>query len=138
MSINKAIITGNLGGDPELRYTSSGTPVMTLNVAVNDRVPDGNGGYADRANWIKVTVWGNRAESLAKYLRKGSHVAISGKLRQEKWEKNGESRSTVVIVLEDIDFASTRDERESSYRPPASEVVSEDAPSSVYDDDVPF
>ena len=138
MSINTATISGNLGGDPDLRYTNGGTPVMTLNVAVNDRVPDGNGGYIDRPNWIKVTVWGNRAESLAKYLRKGSHVTVTGRLRQEKWEKNGENRSSVGIVLESIDFSSPRDSRDSGYRTPVAEVVSEDAPSSVYDADIPF
>lgn len=138
MSINKATISGHLGGDPELRSTATGRSVLTFNVAVNERVPDGNNGWTDRANWIKVTVWGNRADSLARILSKGSKVAVSGRLRQEKWERNGETRSTVGIVADEIDLMSARSDADNGYRPPASEVVAEDAPTGVYDADIPF
>ena len=134
MSINKAIITVNLGGVPELRYTNSGKAVMTLNVAVNDRVPDGNGGYTDRANWIKVTVWGNRAEALSRILAKGSKVAVSGRLRQEKWEHNGETRSNVGVVADEIDLMSARSDGSERQAAPAPDLP----PASVYDDDIPF
>ena len=134
MSINKAVITGNLGGDPELRATATGRSVLTFNVAVNERVPDGNDGWTDRANWIKVTVWGNRAESLAKILAKGSKVAVSGRLRQEKWEHNGETRSNVGIVADDIDLMSKRS-LEGTH---ADQVIYDEMPSSVYDSDIPF
>lgn len=138
MSINIAAISGNLGSDPELRYTQAGKPVLTFNVAVNERVPDGNGGWTDRVNWIKVTVWGNRGEALSKILSKGSKVAVTGRLRYEKWERNDETRSTVGIVADEVDLMSTRENRDSGYRQPAAEVVAEDNQASVYDADIPF
>lgn len=135
MSINKAVISGNLGGDPELRTTSSGKDVLTFNVAVNERVPDGGGGWTDRVNWIKVTVWGNRATSLANILSKGSKVAVSGRLRYERWEHNGETRSSVGIVADDIDLMSARSDSRGDN---SSEPTYGEQASSVYDEDIPF
>lgn len=134
MSINTATISGNLGADPELRATASGASVLTFQVAVNERVPDGAGGWTDRPHWIKCVVFGNRAESLASILHKGSKVTVSGRLRKEKWEKNGQKHSTVSIKVDDLDFASTKSE-------PAQSAPSEaygGADASVYDRDIPF
>lgn len=131
MSINKVAITGNLGADPELRSTAKGTSVLTFRVAVNERVPDGTGGWEDKAHWFRCAVFGKRAEGLARILRKGSHVGVSGKLREETWEKNGERRSTVSIVADEVDTTFTP--KAECAPPPSAEP-----PASLYDDDIPF
>ena len=132
MSINKAVISGNLGADPELRSTSSGKYVLTFNVAVNESVPDGNGGWSDRVNWIECTVFGKRATALEHILKKGSKVAVSGRLRYRTWEKDGRHYSKVGIVADEVDLMSTRSAE------PAPEAPAEPAESGVYDDDIPF
>lgn len=129
MSINTATISGYLGGEPELRQTDSGTSVLTFNVAVNERVPDGNGGWTDRAHWIKCVVFGKRADGLVAHLHKGSKVTVSGKL-QEKREKDGHKHSTVSLKVDDLDFASTRQE--------AAPAPYDEVPADVYDADIPF
>ena len=130
MSINTATISGCFRGDPELRQTASGASVLTFNVAVNERVPDGNGGWTDRAHWIKCVVFGKRADGLVAHLHKGSKVTVSGKLRQEKWEKDGHKHSTVSLKVDDLDFASTRQE--------AAPAPYDEVPADVYDAYIPF
>ena len=133
MSINKVAISGNLGADPELRSTSSGKYVLTFNVAVNERVPDGNGGWSDRANWIEVTVFGNRATALEHILKKGSKVAVSGRLRYRTWEKGGRTYSKVGVVADEVDLMSAR----SAEAVPDTPDVPDDQ-GGVYDDDILF
>lgn len=132
MSINKVVITGNLGREPELRATASGKEVLTFSVAVNDRVPDGNGGWKDKANWVCVVVFGKRAASLASILAKGMKVAIDGKLSYSQWEENGRTRSKLEVVANDIDICSSR--AQESPEPP----MQPDADASIYDTDIPF
>ncbi len=94
MSINRAIISGNLTRDPELRRTQSGMAIMSFGVAVNDRRRNSQTGeWEDYANFIDCTMFGNRAESLANILAKGMKVAIEGKLRWSQWERDGQKRS---------------------------------------------
>lgn len=131
MSINTATISGNLGADPELFTTASGTSVLTFQVAVNERVPDGNGGWKDHAHWIKCVVFGSRADGLVAHLHKGSKVMVTGKLRQEKWEKDGKKHSTVSLKVEDLDFGNTRQES-------AAPAGYNAAPADVYAEDIPF
>ena len=130
MSINKVAITGNLGADPELRSTAKGTSVLTFRVAVNERVPDGTGGWEDKAHLNQCAVFGKRAEGLARILRKGSHVGVSGKLREETWEKNV-SREQHFFGLDEVDTTFTP--KAESAPPPSAE-----SPASLYDDDIPF
>ena len=133
MSINKVAISGNLGADPELRSTSSVKYVLTFNVAVNERVPDGNGGWSDRANWIEVTVFGNRATALEHILKKGSKVALSGRLRYRTWEKGGRTYSKVGVVADEVDLMSAR----SAEAVPDTPYAPDDQ-GGVYDDDISF
>lgn len=107
MSINRVIITGNLTRDPELRTTQSQTSILTLGVAVNDRrknVQTGN--WEDVPNFIDCTMFGARAEAVARYLSKGSKVAIEGKLRWSQWEKDGQKRSKIEVIVDEIEFMS--------------------------------
>lgn len=106
MSINRVEISGNLGRDPELRATASGTSVCQFSVCVNDRRKNPQSGeWEDVPNWVDVTFFGNRAESIEKYLSKGSLIFVAGKLHQNKWQdKNGNNRSKLEVIGEDIQF----------------------------------
>lgn len=145
MSINKVIISGNLTRDPELRQTTSGMPVLGFGVAVNDRRKNQNTGeWEDYPNFIDCTMFGNRAEGVSRFLNKGSKVCIEGKLRWSQWERDGQKRSKVEVIVDEIEFLSPRgeggapasmpsnDSRGSSSRVPAAPEIE------VYDEDIPF
>lgn len=110
MSINKVLITGNLTRDPELRQTASGFPVLGFGVAVNDRRKDPQTGeWKDFPNYIDCTMFGTRAQSVSRFLSKGSKVAIEGKLRWSQWERDGQKRSKIEVIVDEIEFLSSRD-----------------------------
>ena len=97
-SLNKAMLIGNLGADPEMRYTNNNTAVATLNIATNERYRDANGEYQDRTEWHRVVAWSKLAEICQKYLRKGSKVYIEGPIQTRSWEdKDGQKRYTTEI-----------------------------------------
>ncbi len=102
--INKVIIVGNLGGDPETRYMPSGSAVTNITVATNESWKDKQTGeQKDRTEWHKVAMFNRLAEVAAEYLRKGSQVYIEGKLRTRKWQdKNGQDRWTTEIVADEM------------------------------------
>ena len=107
MSINSVSISGNLGRDPELRVTPTGTSVLSLSVAVNDRVRDQQTGeWRDRANWVDVVVFGSRADGIAPRLAKGSKVAVSGRLRWSQWQdkQTGTNRSKLEVIADEVVF----------------------------------
>lgn len=161
MSINRVIISGNLTRDPELRNTQSGMAVLSFGVAVNDRRKNPTTGeWEDYPNFVDCTMFGARANSLSQYLSKGTKVSIEGKLRWSQWERDGQKRSTLEVIVDEIEFMSSRNSNGggSSYggdtygnqgysapapaysapaaAAPAAPVI--DASSSVYDDDIPF
>ena len=110
MSINRVIISGNLTRDPELRSTQSGTDVLSFGVAVNDRCKNQRTGeWEDRPNFVDCTMFGNRATSLSNYLSKGTRVSIEGKLRWNQWEKDGQKRSKLDVIVDEIVFMGPRD-----------------------------
>lgn len=105
MSINRTVIGGNLTRDPELRTTQGGNPVLSMSVAVNDsRKNPSTGEWEDYANFIDCTLFGKRAKGVAKYLSKGSKVTIDGKLRYSQWERDGQKRSKLEVIVQDIDL----------------------------------
>lgn len=109
MSINKYVATGNLTHDPELRCTATGAAVLTFNIAVNDRRRNPQTEeWENYPNYFNCVMFGKRAESLVKYLSKGSKVAIEGKLRWSQYEKNDERRSSIQVIVEEIDFMSSQ------------------------------
>ena len=109
MSINRVNITGNLTRDPELRATQGGTQVLHLGVAVNDRRRNQQtGNWEDYPNFIDCVMFGTRAEAISRYLRKGTKVAIEGKLRYSSWERDGQKRSKIEVVVDEIEFMSSR------------------------------
>ena len=102
MSINKVVISGNLTRDPELRQTANGFPVLGFGVAVNDRRKNQQTGeWEDYPNFIDCTMFGARAESVSRFLSKGSKVAIEGKLRWSQWERDGQKRSKIEVVVDE-------------------------------------
>ena len=106
MSINSVCISGFLTREPDLRMTAGGTPVLSFGIAVNDRMKDRDGSWVDRPNFVDVTVFGARAEALSRYLSKGTKVALSGKLRYSSWERDGQKRSKLEVIAEEIEFLS--------------------------------
>ena len=107
MSINRANISGNLTRDPDLRATASGMQVLGFGVAVNDRRKNpSTGQWEDYPNFVDCTMFGNRAESMSRILRKGMKVAIEGKLRYSSWEKDGQRRSKIEVIVDEIELMS--------------------------------
>ena len=139
MSINRVIISGNLTRDPELRSTQSGMDVMSFGVAVNDRRrnPQTNE-WEDYPNFIDCTMFGARAQSVSRFLSKGSKVAIEGKLRWSQWETNeGQKRSKIEIIVDEIEFMSSISNG-AQVPATASATAVDPMTSTLYDDDIAF
>ena len=97
-SLNKVMLIGRLGQDPEVRYTQSNTAVATLNIATSERYKDGNGEFQEKTEWHRVVAWGRLAEICQQYLNKGSLVYIEGPLQTRQWEDNqGQKKYTTEI-----------------------------------------
>lgn len=110
MSVNRVNIVGNLTRDPDLRATAGGTFVMSLGVAVNDRHKNQQTGeWEDYPNFIDCTMFGNRAQSVSRFLSKGSKVAVEGHLRWSTWMTDqGEKRSKLEVIVDEIEFMSAK------------------------------
>ena len=135
MSINRVVISGNLTRDPELRQTQSGTSVLSIGIAVNDRHKNASTGEGeDYANFIDCTIFGNRAEAMDRLLQKGSKVTIDGKLRWSQWERDGQKRSKIEVIVQDIDPSGNL--KKSSGE--AVEGVAIDEETGLYEEDIPF
>jgi single-strand DNA-binding protein len=105
----KAALIGNLGGDPELRHSASGNPFLRMNVASNFRVRTPEGEWQDKTEWVRVTVMGQRAETLAQHLKKGMRVYAEGRLEARPWtSQQGEVRAGLEVVANDVEFMSSR------------------------------
>ena len=101
----KTIIVGNAGRDPEMRFTPSGIPVTEFSVAVNI-------GYGDnkKTQWWSVTAWNKRAETCNEYVKKGMRVLVEGRAEMQEWEKDGQHKSKLVLIADDVRFLSSRGE----------------------------
>ena len=118
MSINRVVISGNLTRDGELRQTAGGTPVLGLGVAVTDRRRNAQTGeWEDVPNFVDCTMFGARAEGIARYLLKGTKVCIEGKLRWSQWEKDGQRRSKLEVVVDEIEFSNPNRQPQQQYAP---------------------
>jgi single-strand DNA-binding protein len=101
--VNKVILVGNLGADPELRYTSSGTAVCNFNVATNESYKDRDGNLVEKTEWHRVVAWERLAEICAEYLKKGRQVYVEGSLQTRQWEdKEGQTRYTTEIKAREM------------------------------------
>ena len=109
----KARVIGNLGSDPELRYAASGSPFLRFNLASNYRTRSPEGEWQDKTEWVRVTVFGQRAESLGQYLKKGSRVYVEGRLEARPWtDQQGQVRAGLELMANDVEFMSSRTDDE--------------------------
>ena len=141
MSINKVILTGNLTRDPELRDNGKGFYILSFGVAVNDRRKNNaTGQWEDCANFVDCAMFGNRAASVARFLSKGTKVAVEGKLRWSQWEsKDGTKRSKLEVVVDELEFMTPKEGGQA--QPDAQTAAafqSMGAAPELYSEDVPF
>lgn len=135
-SLNKVMLIGNLGKDPEVRYTASGQAVASFNLATSEKFKNKSGDWEERTEWHRVTLWARLAEIAGEYLSKGKTVYIEGRLQTREYEKDGIKRYTTEIVGEKMQMLSPKGERrgDSSAGPAAGGY---DEPP-FQDDDIPF
>lgn len=140
--INKVILIGNLGADPEIRYTQSGTPVANFNMATSETWRNQDGSKEERTEWHRIVAWRRLAEICGEYLNKGTRVYIEGSIRTRKWEdRDGNTRYTTEIEAREMRILSPRSggggeygggegsnfaQEQSSYEPPPG--VGDDVP----------
>ena len=139
-SLNKVLLIGRCTRDPEKRSTPSGMVVVELGLAVNRRYKSNSGEDREEVCFVDVTVWGKTAELCAEYLRKGSQFFVEGRLKLDEWEKDGQKRSKLEVIVDEIEFMNSR--------PAASPAAAVDggqqyavpeAPAvEVADEDIPF
>jgi single-strand DNA-binding protein len=122
--LNKVMIIGRLGADPEMRYTPSGSPVTTFRVAVGRQWRDGNGESRDETEWFSVVAWNKLAEICGQYLAKGARVYLEGRLQTRSWEdqQSGQTRYRTEVIANDMILLDSRDGR------PAREIGDDGAP----------
>ena len=129
--INKVILIGRLTKDPELKYTQSGSSVCSFSIA-NNKTWTQNGEKKDQVSFFNCIAWGKLGELIAQYCRQGNRVCIEGRLQQRSWDdQEGKKRSTVEIVVSEIQFLTPKTEHESSYTPPVDN-------NTLDSDDIPF
>lgn len=121
--LNKAMIIGRLGRDPELKYTQSGMPVTSLTIATDESYMDRDGNRVDRTEWHRVSVFQKAAENCAQYLSKGSLVYVEGRIQTRKWQdQQGQDRYSTDIVANTVRFLDRKSDRVNGgdeYTPPA-------------------
>ncbi len=135
--VNRVIIVGNLGRDPEVRFSQGGMAICKLSVAVTERVKDGDA-WKDHTEWMRVTLFGKTAENAGQYLQKGRQVYVEGRLKTDKYkDKEGVERTAVEVVANTIQFLGGG----GGERAPRPEATAGDAPPAsdgFVDDDLPF
>ena len=143
MSFNKVILVGNLGRDPELRYTAQGTPVCSFSIATNERRKDRNGEMQDQTTWFRVTLWNRQAETASQYLQKGRPIYIEGRLRVEEYvDRDGKPRHSLEVHATEMQFIGGRGDDMPSERAASAGASPNSGPaadqSDLSDDDIPF
>lgn len=146
--VNKVLLIGRLGGDPEVRYTTNGGAVANFNLATNESWTDKNGQKQERTEWHRVVIWGKMAELCGQYLSKGRQAYVEGRLQTREWnDKEGNKRYTTEIIAQNIQFLGGSSERGTSastnndFAPATgldSSLGSEMANGGMADEEVPF
>ena len=139
--MNKAMIIGNLGADPEVRHTTSGKTVANFNVATTEKFTDGEGVKQERTEWHRCVAWTKTAEIVGAYLQKGSKIYAEGRIQTREWEKDGEKKYTTEIVVNRIEMLGRTKDQQREDTPPSDGGTNagEGAPGqSDIDDDLPF
>ena len=132
--LNKVMIIGHLGRDPEMRYTPSGRPVATFSVAVSRSWNSSSGERRSETEWFKIVAWGNLAEICKKYLNKGQQVYIEGRLQTRRWEdKEGQQRTSVEVVANEMTMLGDRRDKSQD-----DSAIFDETPPEVDEDEFPF
>lgn len=136
-SFNTVVVMGNMTRDVQLRYTPSGTPVTDISLAVNEKRKGQNGDYIEEVSYVDITLWGRTAEIASEYLAKGKSVLIHGRLKQDRWEKDGLNHSKLKVICERLILLSSGGTRRDNDQ---SEQHEEPASNDQYgyNDDIPF
>jgi len=140
-SVNKVILIGNLGQDPELRYTPGGTAVADLRIATNRRYKTRDGDWQEETEWHSVVVWSKQAENCKEYLAKGRTVYIEGRLQTRSWDdqKSGQKRYKTEVVADTVQFLGGKGGGGGGYdSSPPPRGDNEAPPDNMGDDDIPF
>lgn len=123
--VNKVILIGNLGSDPEVRYTPDGVPVANFSLATNESWNDKDGQRQERTEWHRLVLWRRQAEVAQQYLKKGSKIYVEGRLQTRSWDdQSGQKRYATEIVVNDMQMLDSRGEgggsggRDAGYNPP--------------------
>lgn len=139
MSFNKIILVGNLGRDPELKYTTQGTAVCNFTMATNEKRKDKTGEMQDVTTWFRVTLWSRLAETASQYLTKGKQVYIEGRLRVDEWtDRDGKARYTLDVQATDLQFIGARGDELAGGGQRSTAPSDGPAEHEAVDDDVPF
>jgi single-strand DNA-binding protein len=143
-SVNKVILVGNVGKDPDVRYSQSGTPVANFSLATNERFKDRSGEWQDRTEWHNIVAWQRLAEIVGEYVAKGSKVYVEGKLQTTSWEdrQSGERKYRTEIVARDLRQLGPRGNAGGDHQRPTHDE-NQDQPShagsgEIVDQDIPF
>jgi len=141
--VNKVIVVGRLGRDPEVRYTPDGTAVANFSVATSDEWKDkASGEKKERTEWHRIVAWRRLGEICGEYLAKGRMVYVEGKLQTRSWEQDGVTRYTTEIVASDVQFLGGREDSAGSGRSAGRQTMDQGYPeppmSNAQDDDIPF
>jgi single-strand DNA-binding protein len=133
-SLNKVMVIGNLGGDPEMRYTANGNATTTFNVATNESWTGKDGKKNERTEWFSVVTWSKLAETCAKFLEKGRSVYVEGRLQTRSWDgQDGQKHYRTEVIAETVRFLGGRDGAQGEPAPPQSRDAGDIEP-----DDLPF
>ena len=139
-SVNKVILIGNLGRDPEVRYTTSGTPVANFTMATTDRWNDpASGERKEKTEWHRVVVWAKQAEIVGEYLRKGRQVYIEGSLQTREWtDRDGNKRYTTEVRAQRVQMLGRRGDDEGAGASERTAPAVAESSQGIEDDDIPF
>jgi single-strand DNA-binding protein len=139
-SVNKVILVGNVGQDPEVKYTPSGVPVARVSLATNERFKDGNDQWQDRTEWHSIVAWQRLAEIVGEYVRKGTKLYLEGNLHTTSWQdrQSGEKKYRTEIVARDLVLLGSRENGQNAAAQDASHGPNTEPAPSVVEDDIPF
>ena len=139
-SVNKVILVGNVGQDPEVKYTPSGVPVARVSLATNERFKDGNDQWQDRTEWHSIVAWQRLAEIVGEYVRKGTKLYIEGKLQTTSWQdrQSGQKKYRTEIVARELVLLGSRENGQNAATQAPHDKSGAGAASPIVDDDIPF
>ena len=138
MSLNKVMLIGNVGKEPEFKSTPNGTAIVTLPLATTEKWTDKQGQKQEKTEWHRITLYNRLAELAGQYVGKGSKLYIEGKIVTNSWEKDGEKRYSTEIVANSMQFLSSKPEGQPQQQPQQQQYSQPQQSNDPFDDDIPF